>query len=159
MTDATDTESVGKRRRPEQRLVDERLAEELIAHAQDQGVDLLGEGGLLQQMTKAVLERALAEELTDHLGYEQGDPAGRGSGNSRNGSTPKRLLTEAGHVDLEVPRDRNATFDPAIVPKGSRRRDGIDALVISLYARGMTVRDIQAHLAEIYDVTVSPDLI
>src|ERR671917_36971 len=77
MSDAVDTEFVGKRRRPEQRLVDEQLAEELIAQAQEQGVDLLGEGGLLQQMTKAVLERALAEELTDHLGYEQGDPAGR----------------------------------------------------------------------------------
>jgi putative transposase len=159
MTDAVDTESVGKRRRPERRLVDEQLAEELVAQAQEQGVDLLGEGGLLQQMTKAVLERALAEELTDHLGYEEGDPAGRGSGNSRNGVTPKRLLTEAGHVDLEVPRDRASTFAPQIVPKGARRRDGIDALVISLYARGMTVRDIQAHLAEIYDVTVSPDLI
>ena len=122
-------------------------------------MDLLGEGGLLQQMTKAVLERALAEELTDHLGYEAGDPAGRGSGNSRNGTSPKRLLTEAGHVDLEVPRDRASTFAPQIVPTGARRRDGVDALVISLYARGMTVRDIQAHLAEIYDVTVSPDLI
>src|SRR3954469_3540498 len=159
MTDAVDTESVGKRRRPERRLVDEQLAEELIAQAQEQGVELLGEGGLLQQMTKAVLERALAEELTDHLGYAEGDPAGRGSGNSRNGVSPKRLLTEAGHVDLEVPRDRASTFAPQIVPKGSRRRDGIDALVISLYARGMTVRDIQAHLAEIYDVAVSPDLI
>src|SRR3954463_656517 len=159
MTDAVDTESVGKRRRPERRLVDEQLAEDLIAQAQEQGVDLLGEGGLLQQMTKAVLERALTEELSDHLGYEEGDRAGRGSGNSRNGITPKRLLTEAGHVDLEVPRDRNATFDPQMVPKGSRRRDGIDALVISLCARGMTVRDIQAHLAEIYDVQVSPDLI
>jgi len=159
MTDTADTGSVGKRRRPERRLVDEQLAEELIAQAQEQGVDLLGEGGLLQQMTKAVLERALTEELTDHLGYEEGDRAGRGSGNSRNGITPKRLLTEAGHVDLEVPRDRNSTFDPQIVPKGSRRRDGVDALVISLYARGMTVRDIQAHLAEIYDATVSPDLI
>jgi putative transposase len=133
MTDAADTGPVGKRRRPEQRLVDEQLAEDLIA--QEQGVDLLREGGLLQQMTKAVLERALAKELTDHLGYEEGDPAGRGSGNSRNGCTPKRLLTEAGHVDLEVPRDRNSTFDPQIVLKGSRRRDGIDALVISLYAR------------------------
>jgi putative transposase len=159
MTDAVDTESVGKRRRPERRLVDEQLAEELIAQAQEQGVELLGEGGLLQQMTKAVLERALAEELTDHLGYEEGDPAGRGSGNSRNGVSPKRLLTEAGHVDLEVPRDRASTFDPQIVPKGARRRDGVDALVINLYARGMTVRDIQAHLAEIYDVAVSPDLI
>ena len=159
MTDTADTESVGKRRRPDRRLVDEQLAEQLIAQAQEQGVELLGEGGLLQQMTKAVLERALAEELTDHLGYEEGDRAGRGSGNSRNGFTAKRLLTEAGHVDLEVPRDRASTFDPQIVPKGARRRDGVDALVISLYARGMTVRDIQAHLAEIYDVTVSPDLI
>jgi putative transposase len=159
MSDAVDTGPVVRRQRPPRRLVDDQLADDLIAQAQAEGVELLGDGGLLQQMTKAVLERALAEELTDHLGYEEGDPAGRGSGNSRNGFTSKRLLSEAGHVDLEVPRDRNSTFEPAIVPKGQRRRDGIDAMVISLYARGMTVRDIQAHLAEIYAVEVSPDLI
>ncbi len=110
-------------------------------------------------MMKSVLEAALAEELTDHLGYEPGDPAGRGSGNSRNGRTPKTLLTESGPVSLETPRDRAGTFEPQIVPKGARRLDGIDKIVLGLYAKGLSVRDIQAHLAEIYDVSVSPDLI
>ena len=110
-------------------------------------------------MTKGVLERELAEELTDHLGYEVGDPAGQGSGNSRNGYSPKTLLTEAGAIELDVPRDRNGTHQPRIVRKGQRRMDGIDKIVIGLYAHGMTVRDIQDHLAEIYDIEVSPDLI
>jgi putative transposase len=139
--------------------VDEELAQRLIDQAREQGVELLGETGLLRQMTKAVLERALAEELTDHLGYELGDPAGAGTGNSRNGTTPKRLLTEAGHVDLDVPRDRNASFEPQTVRKGQRRLDGVEKLVIGLYSRGMTVRDIRAQLKEMVDVDVSPDLI
>jgi putative transposase len=139
------------------RLVDEALADELIARAQAEGVELLGPGGLLRQMTKAVLERALGEELTDHLGYPPHERSG--AGNARNGTSPKRLVTEAGTVELEVPRDRAGTFQPKIVRKGQRRLDGIDKLVISLYARGMTVRDIQAHLGEIYEVEVSPDLI
>ena len=116
-------------------LIDRELADRLIAQAREQGVDLLGDGGLLKQMTKVVLERSLAAELTDHLGYEPGDPAGAGSGNSRNGTTSKRLATEAGHVDLQVPRDRNATFEPQTVRKGQRRLDGVDKLVIGLYAR------------------------
>ena len=93
------------------------------------------------------------------MGYEPGDPAGVGSGNSRNGYTPKTLATEAGTVDLEVPRDRNGTHQPRIVRKGQRRLDGIDKIVIGLYAHGMTVRDIQGHLADIYDIEVSADLI
>jgi putative transposase len=137
--------------------VDEALADELIARAEAEGIELLGPGGLLRQMTKAVLERALSEELTEHLGYEPHERAG--AANSRNGTTPKRLITEAGSVDLEVPRDRAGSFEPRVVRKGQRRLDGIDKLVISLYARGMTVRDIQAHLGEIYEVEVSPDLI
>lgn len=137
--------------------VDPELVDELLEQAGDR--ELLGEGGLLQQLTKQVLETALDTELTDHLGYEHGDPAGRGSGNSRNGTTPKRLHTDIGAVDLDVPRDRNGEFDPAIVPKGSRRLSGFNDRIIALYARGMTVRDIQAHLAEMYDVDVSPDLI
>ena len=104
-----------------------------------------------------MLDRALSEELTEHLGYEPHERAG--TANSRNGTTPKRLITEAGSVDLEVPRDRAGSFEPRVVHKGQRRLDGIDKLVISLYARGMTVRDIQAHLGEIYEVEVSPDLI
>jgi putative transposase len=108
-------------------------------------------------MTKAVLERGLAEELTEHLGYEPHERTG--SANARNGTTPKRLHTEAGTVELDVPRDRDGSFEPRLVRKGQRRLDGIDKIVIGLYARGMTVRDIRAHLAEIYDVEVSPDLI
>ena len=161
VNETVDTGAVGRPRRDagEPRLVDDELADRLIAQAQEQGVELLGEGGLLKQMTKAILERSLAIELTDHLGYEEGDRAGARSGNSRNGTTPKRLLTEAGHLDLEVPRDRNSTFDPQTVRKGQRRLDGVDKLVMGLYARGMTVRDIQAQLKETFDLDVSPDLI
>jgi putative transposase len=156
-----ETVEVGRpRREPEgPQFLDPEQAEALIEQAREQGVELLGEGGLLRQMTKAVLERALAEELTDHLGYEIGDPAGSGTGNSRNGYTPKRLLTEAGAIDLEVPRDRAGTHEPQIVRKGQRRLDGIDKIVISLYANGMSVRDVQEHLLEIYDIEVSADLI
>ena len=156
-----DTDGVGRPRRDadEPRLIGEEQAEALIAQAREHGVELLGEQGLLRQMTKAVLERALAEELTDHLGYEVGDPAGQGSGNSRNGYSSKMLLTEAGSLDLQVPRDRNGSHQPQIVRKGQRRLEGIDKIVIGLYAHGMTVRDIQGHLAEIYDIEVSPDLI
>lgn len=121
--------------------------------------DLLGDEGLFKQLKKALLERALGAELTDHLGYEKGDPAGRGTGNSRNGHSGKTVLAEDGEVDLEVPRDRNGTFEPAIVPKGECRLDGFDDRILSLYARGMTVREIQGHLHELYRVEVSPDLI
>ena len=121
--------------------------------------DLLGEEGLFKQLKKALLERALGAELSDHLGYEKGDPAGRGTGNSRNGHSGKTVLTEDGEVDLAVPRDRNGTFEPAIVPKGERRLDGFDDRIVSLYARGMTVREIRGHLEELYGVAVSPDLI
>ena len=151
----------GDRQRPERRpgLVDPDLADQLLARAEAQGAELLGPDGLLSQVTKAVLERALAEELTEHLGYDRHDPAGRGSGNSRNGTTPKRLLTEVGPVELAVPRDRAGSFDPRIVRKGQSRLDGFNDRIIALYARGMTTRDIRAHLPEIYDVEVSPDLI
>ena len=113
----------------------------------------------MSQVTKAVLERALAEEMTGHLGYEKHDPAGRGSGNSRNGATGKTVLTDVGAVDLAVPRDRNGTFEPQIVRKGQTRLEGFNERIIALYARGMTTRDIRAHLREMYDVDVSPDLI
>jgi putative transposase len=140
-------------------LVDEELADHLLGKAQEQGVELLGPDGLLSQVTKAVLERALAEEMTGHLGYDKHDPAGRGSGNSRNGTTPKTVLTDIGAVDLAVPRDRNGSFDPKIVRKGQTRLDGFNDRIIALYARGMTTRDIRAHLREIYGVEVSADLI
>jgi putative transposase len=121
--------------------------------------DLLGEEGLFKQLKKALLERALGAELTHHLGYEKGDPAGRGSGNHRNGSHPKTVLTEDGALEIDVPRDRNSSFEPQIVPKGETRLDGFDDKIISMYGRGMTVREIQGHLRELYGVEVSPDLI
>jgi putative transposase len=121
--------------------------------------DLLGEDGLFKQLKKALVERMLGAELTEHLGYERGDPAGRGSGNSRNGYSGKTVLTDDGAVDLSIPRDRNGTFEPQIVPKGETRLAGFDDRIISLYARGMTVREIQGHLQELYGVEVSPDLI
>ena len=119
--------------------------------------DLLGEQGLFRQLKKALLERALNAELSSHLGHEKGQPAA--SDNVRNGSYTKTVLTEDGPVELDVPRDRNATFEPVIVPKGITRIDGFDAKVIAMYSRGMSVRDIQAHLREIYGADVSPDLI
>ena len=140
-------------------VIDDELVEKLLSQADAEGAELLGPEGLLTDLTRRVLERALDEELTAHLGYERGDPAGRGSGNSRNGTTPKRLLTDAGSVPLEVPRDRAGTFDPKIVPKGSRRLDGFNDMVLSLVANGMTMRDVQAHLFDIYGVDVSPELI
>jgi putative transposase len=148
-----------KRDAGEPRLISHEQARKLLEQARAEGVDIAGPSGLLQQMMKSVLEVALTEELTDHLGYELGDPVGRGSGNSRNGSTSKTLLTDVGPVELDTPRDRNGSFEPLIVRKGQRRLDGLDKTVLSLYARGMTTRDICAHLLEIYGVEVSPDLI
>ena len=121
--------------------------------------DILGDNGLLKQLTKAVLERAMQAELTEHLGYEPHDPAGDNSGNSRNGKSRKTLKGDFGELPIEVPRDRNSSFDPKIVPKGQTRFDGFDDKILSLYARGMTTREIQAHLEEIYQVEVSPALI
>jgi putative transposase len=159
----TDTEVVPRKpdrsRADKPPLVDAATADELLAKAQAEGVELLGPDGLLSQVTKAVLERALDEELTVHLGYEKHDPAGRGSGNSRNGTSGKTLLTEVGGIELDVPRDRNGSFAPQIVRKGQSRLDGFNERIIALYARGMSTRDIRAHLREMYDVDVSPDLI
>lgn len=121
--------------------------------------DLLGDEGLFKELKKRLLEKALGAELTDHLGYEKNDPAGRGSGNSRNGHSAKRLKSEDGELDIAVPRDRNASFDPKIVRKGQTRIDGFDDKVISMYARGMSVREIRGHLKELYGVEVSPDLV
>jgi putative transposase len=131
----------------------------LLADAEEAGVGIDGPGGLLQQMMKAVLERALQVEMADHLGYEAGDPAGRGSGNSRNGSYPKTVTTSTGPVTVDVPRDRKADFEPVIVPKGRRRLAQVDDMILSLYARGMTTRDITAHLKEVYGSEVSPALV
>ncbi len=121
--------------------------------------DLFNENGLLQQLTKALVERALNGEMTHHLGYEKHNPDGNNSGNSRNGSTPKTLKGKRGQVEIEVPRDRNSEFEPQLVKKNQTRFDGLDEKIISLYARGMTTREIQGHLEEIYGVEVSPSLI
>jgi putative transposase len=133
------------------------LLDEVMDRVDAGGLTLTGEGGFLPEMIKAVLERGLAAELTGHLGYERGDPAGRGVPNSRNGTTPKRVATEVGDIDLQVPRDRASSFEPRLVPKGSRRSGGLDEMIISLYAGGMTVRDIQHHLARTLGTELSHD--
>jgi putative transposase len=161
LDEVVDTAEVGRPRRDrdEPRLVDPEMVDQLIAEAREQGVDVAGQGGLFAQLAKTVLERSLAAELTDHVGYEEGDPAGVGSGNSRNGFTPKKLATEVGVLDLEVPRDRNGSFEPQTVRKGQRRREGIDTLVIGLYGRGLTLSAIQAQLKETFDLEVSRELL
>src|ERR1044071_2263857 len=121
--------------------------------------DLIGGNGLLKQLTKALVERALNAELTHHLGYEKNQPEGRGSGNSRNGKTRKKLKGDFGEVEIEVPRDRQGEFEPKIVPKHERRFEGFDDKILSMYARGMSTREIQGHLFEIYRVQVSASLI
>src|SRR5436853_875544 len=121
--------------------------------------DLIGEKGLLKQLTKAVLERALNAELTHHLGYEKHDPVGHKSGNSRNGTSAKRVKGEFGEIVVETPRDRNSSFEPQILSKHQTRFEGFDDKILSLYARGMTTREIQGHLREMYGVEVSPALI
>jgi putative transposase len=131
----------------------------LIKDAKSSGTPLDGVDGLLNQLTKAVLERALEAEMTDHLGYESGDPAGRGTGNSRNGGTSKTVSTRNGPVEMRVPRDRNSSFEPRIVPKHARRVGNIEDMILSLYSRGMTTRDIEAHLLEIYGINASRELI
>lgn len=121
--------------------------------------DLLGKNGIVKQLTKDLIERALAAELTDHLGYDKHAAHGRGSGNSRNGTSAKTLQTEQGDLPLEIPRDRRGDFDPVLVPKGQRRSGVLDEQIISLYARGLTVAEIQGHLEEIYGTEVSRGLI
>lgn len=120
---------------------------------------ILGEGGLLKQLTKAVIERALEAEMETHLGYKKHEAVGRGTGNSRNGRSKKTLQAECGAVELNIPRDRNAEFEPVVVRKGQTRLTGLDEKILTLYARGMTTRDIQAQLLEMYGVEVSPTLI
>jgi putative transposase len=136
-------------------LLDPAQIDALLADAETAGTPIDGREGLLALMTKAVLERALDVEIADHLGYDVGDPAGNGSGNSRNGHGRKTVLTTGGSLDLEVPRDRNGSFEPVIVPKGKRRLGQVEDMILSLYARGMTTRDISAHLDEVYGATVS----
>ena len=121
--------------------------------------DLLGQNGLLKQLQKRLLEKALGAELTAHLGYGKHAAAGKNTGNSRNGTSPKTMKGEFGSLELATPRDRNGTFEPQIVAKGQRRFEGFDQAIISLYARGLTTREIEGHLLEIYGVEVSPALV
>jgi putative transposase len=121
--------------------------------------DLIGKDGILKQLTKRLVEKAMESELTHHLGYEKNSPAGKNTGNSRNGKSAKTISGDFGEIPIEVPRDRNGEFNPQIVKKHQSRFDGFDEKIISMYARGMTTRDIQAHLQDIYGVEVSPDLI
>ena len=138
---------------------DEQLIALLVDRARGEGLKLTGEGGLLQQLTKRVLESALEGEITDHVGYDKHDPAGKGSGNSRNGTRAKTVLTDVGPVEVKVPRDVAGTFEPQIVRKRQRRLSGVDELVLSLSARGLTHGEIAAHLAEVYGAEVSKQTI
>ena len=126
------------------------VAERLVDQAKHDGVSLTGEGGLLTGLVQQVLQSALEAEMTDHLGYEQHSSSGWGSGNSRNGSYPKTVATEIGDIHVDVPRDRNGSFEPQTVPVGTRRLSGLDEQIISLYAKGLTTGDIAAHLFDVY---------
>ncbi|WP_251016525.1 IS256 family transposase [Streptomyces sp. ISL-99] len=137
------------------KAVDDQLIDELVGRAQAEGLQLTGEGGLLQQLTKRLLESALEGEITDHLGYDKHDPAGKNGGNSRNGTRSKTVLTDVGPVEITVPRDRDGSFEPKIVKKRHKRLTGVDEMVIPLAAKGLTTGEVQAHLAEVYDAEVS----
>lgn len=134
------------------------LIKELLANYKGPE-DLIGQNGLLKRLTKKLVEGALGAEMTHHLGYEKHDSAGEGTGNSRNGVSPKTLKGDFGQVEIEVPRDRNGSFEPKIVAKHQRRFTGFDDKILSMYARGMSTREIQGHLAEIYQVEISASLI
>src|SRR5215207_6177727 len=125
----------------------------------DAGEPLTGHAGLLKGVLKATLERGLDAELTDHVGYERGDPDAAAFPNSRNGTSSKTVASEVGDIELAIPRDRNGTFTPMLVPKGARRLDGLDAVIVSLYAGGMTVRDIEHHLATTIGTELSRETI
>jgi putative transposase len=138
--------------------IDDKLIDKLLVDYK-KPEDIIGENGLLKQLTKALLERAMQAEMSDHLGYEKHDPGGNNSGNSRNGATTKTLKGDFGEMPLETPRDRNASFEPKIIAKGQTRWTGFDDKIISMYSRGMSTREIQGHLEDMYKVEVSPTLI
>ncbi|MCZ0912897.1 IS256 family transposase [Gordonia amicalis] len=153
--DVTTADAVRELSKAEQALVSD-----LVRSSRAQGVALTGPDGLLKALTKSVLEAALNEEMTEHLGYDKHDVAGRNTGNSRNGTRTKRVLTDAcGQVPIEVPRDRNGTFDPVIVGKSKRRVTDVDRVVLSLYAKGLTTGEISAHFADVYGASVSKDTV
>jgi putative transposase len=162
MTDTADVTAAQKREAaapPGLSAADEQLVRELTERARAGGLKLTGQGGLLGQLTKMVLEGALEGEMDDHLGYGKHDPAGRDGGNSRNGHRDKTVLTDIGKVEISVPRDRDASFEPKIVAKRQRRLTGVEEMVISLSARGLTHGEISAHLAEVYGAEVSKQTI
>jgi putative transposase len=141
------------------RIDQQQLAQDLVQAAHAEGVELVGPGGLLTGLTKTVLETALDAEMSEHLGYDKHEAVGRDGGNSRNGTRTKTVLTEIGPVEIEVPRDRDASFEPVIVKKRQRRLDGIDEIVLSLTARGLTTGEVAAHFDEVYGAKVSKDTI
>jgi transposase-like protein len=156
----TTLEDVAKKKKAAEQSAEQKAAVELVRLAQERGLSLTGPEGLLKQLTKTVLETALNEEMTEHLGYEKHDPPDAGAGNIRNGTRSKTVLTDTtGAVELDVPRDRAATFEPQIVKKRQRRLSGVDEVVLSLYAKGLTTGEISAHFAEIYGASVSKETI
>ncbi len=153
-------DGVPKKKPKPEPTAEQRAAEELVRRAREQGLSLTGPDGLLKQLTKAVLETALDQEMTEHLGHEKNEPAGNEAGNVRNGTRAMTVLTEnTGQVGIEVPRDRAGTFEPQIVKKRQRRLTGVDEIVLSLYAKGLTTGEISAHFAEIYGASVSKETI
>src|SRR5215218_3926496 len=160
MDDVTKREPVrGPAQEAVDRLIKTGFFDQVMSSVDEGGVQLTGEGGFLPELVKRVLEAGLQAELTDHLGYKKHDRAGHGSGNSRNGFTAKRLGTEVGDIDLATPRDRIGSFEPRLIPKGSRRVGGLSDMIISLYAGGMTIRDIQAHLERTLGTELSHEMI
>jgi len=143
----------------DQTIADEELAQQLVDRARAEGVKLTGPGGLLGDLTRRVLEAGLEGEMDGHLGYQKHAVEGRDGGNSRNGTRTKTVITDVGPVDVEVPRDRDGTFEPVIVRKHQRRLGGVDDMVLSLSAKGLTTGEISAHLAEVYGTSVSKDTI
>ena len=139
--------------------VDAELVGRLVEQARAAGLQLTGDGGLLQQLTKRVIEAAMDGEITDHLGYDKHDPAGKDGGNSRNGTRAKTVLTDVGPVEISVPRDRDGSFEPQIVRKRQRRLSGVEDMVLSLSAKGLTTGEISAHLGEVYGAEVSKQTI
>jgi putative transposase len=160
MTDTIDDVAVAAQQEPARPDIDEQsVAEQLVAQARAKGIELVGPSGLLSELTRRVLESALEAEMTDHLGYDKHDPAGRNHSNSRNGVRSKTVLTEIGPVQIDVPRDVDASFQPTIVKKRQRRLTGVDQIVLSLSARGLTTGEISAHFAEVYGASVSKDTV
>jgi putative transposase len=148
------------KRKPVEVSPEQQAATELVRLAREQGLSLTGPDGLLKQLTKSVIETALGEEMTEHLGFEKNDPAGVGADNIRNGTRAKTVLTDTtGPVEIDVPRDRAGTFEPQIVKKRQRRLGGVDEIVLSLYAKGLTTGEISSHFAEIYGASVSKETI